>query len=208
MSDILSQLSSQKGERDFSSNIKVAEQCLKTPTLLKEISEGLKNKDKALIADCAEVFTKVAETTPGLVAPFVDDLAPLLSHKYTRARWEAIHAISLVAHLVPDKISGLLQTIMGNIRDDDSVIVRDYGTDTLTNYAAVNKDTAQEVYPYLKEVLELWNNKHSNRALVGLKNVVKQLPEQSNEIKSIAEKYQDSPRGVVKKAAKDLLKVL
>ena len=56
---ILSQLSSQVGDRSEASNRKVVRQCLENPALLDEIAVGLKQQDAALLGDCAEVLTMV-----------------------------------------------------------------------------------------------------------------------------------------------------
>jgi hypothetical protein len=59
---ILAQLSSQVGDRSEYSNRKVVIQCYDDPDLLGEIAEGLKSKNAALVGDCAEVLTQIAES--------------------------------------------------------------------------------------------------------------------------------------------------
>jgi len=61
---ILSQLSSQVGDCTEAANRRVVAQCLANPDLLTEVLEGLKNKKAALVGDCAEVLTQVAEQSP------------------------------------------------------------------------------------------------------------------------------------------------
>lgn len=205
---IISQLSSQLGERDFNSNIKVAEQCLKNPKLLDEIAEGLQSKEQALAADCAEVFTKVAEEKPELIAPFASNLIPLLDHKYTRARWEAMHAIALIASLIPNEISKILPDLHRISLSDESTIVRDYSVIAVSNYAITSKKAAEEALAILKRILEVWKEKQAARALKGLQNTAEANPSLSKEVLSLAKPFENSPRGTVKKAAKDLLKAL
>ncbi|HEY8399663.1 MAG TPA: hypothetical protein VIK89_00300 [Cytophagaceae bacterium] len=55
---IIQQLSSQVGDKTEEANRKVAQLCLQTPALLKEIAEGLSQKENNLVADCAEVLLK------------------------------------------------------------------------------------------------------------------------------------------------------
>jgi len=205
---LLSNLSSQAGDKTEQSNIKVAERCLKETALLKEVAEGLQSKDVSLVGDCAEVFTKVAETQPKLVVPFVDNLIQLLTNKKTRVRWEAMHAISLIVELVPDKIKPVLPQIKGQIVTDDSTIVRDYAVDTVGDYAKTSKEAANEAFPILTLTLDEWLHKHAARALKGLQNVAKSNPDLVIDILPIAEKNLNSPKGTVKKAAKDLQKFL
>ncbi len=205
---ITNQLSSQVGDKTEQSNIEVVEQCLKEPAKLKEISEGLENKNISLIGDCAEVFTKVAEVQPDLVMPFADDLISLLTHKSTRVRWETMHAISLISEFIPNKIKPVLPQLKGQIVTDGSTIVRDYAVDAVSNYAKTGKEAADEAFPILSLTLDEWLHKHAARVLKGLQNVAKSNPELRSKILPIAEKNLNNPKGTVKKAAKDLLKSL
>ncbi len=203
---ILSKLSSQVGDRSEYSNRKIVIQCLDDPALLEEIAEGLKNRNAALVGDCAEVLTKVAEQHPDWIAPYAEALAALLNHKTTRVRWEAVHALALVATSTPRTIAPLLQRLVDMIRTDSSVIVRDCATDTIGNYAATGKLAAEKAYPLLKDALTAWDGKQAGHALKGLVNVAAMAPALRNELGAIAEEYSRGGRAVVRKAAKELLK--
>jgi hypothetical protein len=122
---ILAKLSSQVGDRSEHSNRQVVLECLDAPDLLGEIAEGLRSKDAALVGDCAEVLTQVAEQHPDWVAPYAEALAALVSHKKTRVRWEVMHALALVTASAPAVIEPLLPKLAEMIRADSSVIVRD-----------------------------------------------------------------------------------
>lgn len=205
---ILTKLSSQIGEKTEEGNRNVAKECLQDPTQLKEIGECLKGKNAALLGDCAEVLTKVAEENPVLVVPFAEQLQGLLEYKTTRVRWEAMHAIALMATHIPNQISTLLPQLKEIIHSDKSTIVRDYAVDTVCNYANVGKSEADVVFPLLKEALHLWEGKYRARVLNGLLNVSNQSPEYTLEIRGIAEEYIEDNKGVVKKAAKSLIKAI
>jgi hypothetical protein len=205
---ILNQLSSQKGDRSEYSNHLVVVQCLGNPDLLEEIVAGLKKKDAAIVGDCAEVLTQVAKEHPGWVVPFAGQITPLLSHKNTRVRWEAMHALSLVAALVPDTIGALLPQLSEMLRTDHSVIVRDHATDAIAGYGSTGESAAMAAFPILKEMLTLWEGKQAGHALLGLVRVSYQLPAARAELRQIAVKYAASPRPVVRKAAKALQKVV
>src|SRR4030042_1937798 len=204
---ILTKLSSQVSDRSEYSNRKVVLQCLDDPDLLPEISNGLKDNDVALVGDCAEVLTKVAEVHPEWVVPCVDALAMLLIHKTTRVRWEAAHALALITTSTPTTFAILLPILMEKIRTDTSVIVRDYATDTIANYASTSSSAAECAYPLLKETLTLWGGKQAGHALQGLTYVARLMPARPPELRAIAEDYLHSSRGVIRKAAKELLKV-
>ena len=205
---ILNQLSSHVGDRSEYSNHKVVVQCLEDPDLLDEIAKGLKLPDAALVGDCAEVMTKVAEENPELVVPYTEALSALLLHKSTRVRWEATQALSRVASFTPVTIAPLLPILMDKIRTDASVIVRDYATDTIANYASTDSAAAESAYPLLKETLTLWNGKQAGHALHGLAQLARLVPKFQGELRQIAEDYSHSSRGVVRKAAKALAKAL
>ena len=86
---ILNQLSSQVGDRTEASNRRVAAQCLLDPALLDEIARGLKSEDGALVADCAEVMTKVAEEHPEIVkrlTAFAEEAREDLGDKLTKRK--------------------------------------------------------------------------------------------------------------------------
>jgi hypothetical protein len=206
--NILTKLSSQMGGKTEEGNRNVAKECLDNPTLLNEIGDSLTGKNAALLGDCAEVFTKVAEENPILVVPFAERLEGLLDHKTTRVRWEAMHAIALMAIHIPKQISNLLPQLKEIIHNDKSTIVRDYAIDTVCHYANVGKPEADVAFPLLEETLHLWDGKHRARVLNGLQNVSNQSPEHTLEIRGIAEEYLEDNRGVVKKAAKALIKAI
>lgn len=205
---ILNQLSSQTGDSTEASNLKVVAQCLENPGLLSEIAGGLTQKDVALVGDCAEIMTKVAEERPEDVVPYAKALSAFLPSKNTRVRWEAMHALALVAALTPATIASLLPKLMEILRSDKSVIVRDYATDAIANYASTSKLAADRAYPLLKETLTLWDSKQASHALQGLAHVAVLVPSIGAELLGIAQVYLHSERTVVRKAAKGLLKVL
>jgi HEAT repeat protein len=176
--------------------------------LLTEIAGALQNKDAALVGDCAEVLTKVAEEHPDWVAPYAESLAALLDHKKTRVRWEAMHALALIATLAPELMASLLPQLGQIIRSDSSVIVRDGAVDAVGNYAGTGPAAAEAAYPILKEALTAWEGKQTARALNGLSKMVVVLPELAGEIRSLGQQYLDHRRGVVRQAAKALLRTI
>ncbi|HSB64980.1 MAG TPA: hypothetical protein VLD65_00285 [Anaerolineales bacterium] len=205
---ILRHLSSQTGDRTEYSNRKVVVLCLDNPALLPDIAAGLKHQEAAIVGDCAEVLTHIAEYHPDWVAPFAADLIPLIRNMNTRVRWEAMHALALVATLTPEIIGPLLPQLEEMMHNDKSVIVRDYATDAIAGYATTGDAAAQAVFPMLKEMLTLWKGKQAGHALMGMIAVTKHLPEKHSELRHIAEEFSDFPRPVVRKAARALNKAL
>lgn len=203
---ILDELSSQRGDRTENSNRKVVLRVLEEPHLLVEIAEGLTSENAALAGDCAEVLTKVAEQHPARIVPYAGALAAMLTHKNMRVRWEAAHALQLIARLVPAVIEISLAVLAEMIRTDPSVIARDHAVDTVANYAATSKSAAEKAYPLLKEALVVWESKQAGHALKGLAFVAGAVPELLSELKGIGEEFSLAERAVVRKEAKSLLK--
>jgi hypothetical protein len=121
----LERLSSARDERSEVSNKSVAADALGHPEILDDLAAGLELDDRKLLGDCVEVFTEVAKENPALVAPYAERLIPLLGHRDTRVRWEATHAVALVAALVPAQVEPLLPDLADKMKCDQSVIVRD-----------------------------------------------------------------------------------
>jgi hypothetical protein len=204
---ILHQLSSQVGDRTEKSNREVVALCFEQPALLLEIAGGLNSEEAALVGDCAEVLTEVAKVHPDWVTPHAETLSALLTHKTARVRWEAMHALALVAHLVPAVMAGLLQRLAEIIRHDPSVIVRDHAVDALSSYARKGEEAALAAYPLLVEALTLWDGKQAAHALEGLANVGSAATGLGDELWSIGIRYHDDRRARVRKAAKGLTKI-
>jgi hypothetical protein len=203
---IVQKLSSQVGDRGQESNLKVAADCLVKPELLKEVTAGLRSKDAALLGDCVEVFTKVAEQHPKLIVPYAAELIQLIAHKTTRVRWEAVHALALCAQFIPQILQPQLCEIDSIIRSDKSIIVRDYSIDIVANYTLAGAKQAQEAYPLLREYLAVWEGRHAGHALIGLCNVAKMLPQMAPELHKLAEPFLEHKSGVIRKTAKAVLK--
>lgn len=206
--NLLKQLASQVGDRSEEANREAAAQCLADPSLLPEIAAGLSGADAAIVGDCAEVLTMVAQERPAWVAPYAPALAALLGHKHTRARWEATHALALVADLAPAVIAPLLPQLANTLHKDKSVIVRDYTVDMLGRYGRTSTDAARAALPLLQEALTLWDGKQAARALHALAEVGQRLPSHAAEIRQLGQRFSSHPRSSVSKAARQLLKRL
>jgi len=205
---ILDQLSSRVHDRTAKPNLKAAARCLREPALLNEIARGLKGQDAALVGDCAEVLTEVAREKPELVARYATDLAPLVNHATTRVRWEAMHALALMATRDPRVIASLLPRLDEIIRLDGSAIARDYAVDAVGNYAGTNIQAARAAYPLLVDALTVHNGKQAGHALMGLAKAVSADPELRDELGPIGDRFADSASGVVRKAARTLIKAI
>ena len=205
---ITSQLSSQVGDRTEESNRKVVGMCLENPDLIDEIADGLKSDDAGMLGDCAEVMTMVAEVDPDLVAPYARLLPPLLEHPKARVRWESMHALSLIAGIEPKLIEKILLKIDHIIHNDKSVIAKDCAVRAVSNYAGTGKKAAKKAYPILMRSIPVRDNRHAHHAIKGLIEIARLMPETREELERVGMEFMDVKRGVLRKAARELLRTI
>lgn len=201
---VLERLSSVAGDRSEGSNKAVACEALERPEMLDEVAVGLEWDDRKLVADCAEVFTEVAKENPSLVVPYVARIVPLISHKYTRVRWESTHALALVASLVPEQIASLLPDLVAKIERDKSVIVRDCAVLALGEYGRSGPEAAREVFPYLLRALDVWEGKHAKLVLEAMSKLMEVEPALQAEVQAAAQGCLDHYRANVRRLAQKL----
>ena len=204
--EILTQLSSQRGDKTEDCNRIVSEKCIADSRLLAEIAVGLEDDDRKLQSDCIEVFTLVSEKKPEFVVPYAENIFPLLHSKDTKTRWEAVHTLSFIADKIPDIISSVLPVFQSLIEKDKSTIVRDYAIDAIANYARVGVETSEKSYELLKHVLELWGEKHAKQVFRGFNNVLDNCSECKAEINLLVQPYLHANKKVVAVEAKKIIK--
>jgi len=201
---IVEQLSSASGDPTEASNKAVAAKVLARPDILNEVATGLEIADRKLLGDCVEVFTEVAKVKPALVAPYAAQLIPLLDHRDTRVRWEATHAVALVASLAPDQIAPRLPDLAATIERDRSVIVRDCAVIALGEYGRSGPEAARQVFPLLRAALEAWEGKHARLALEGLGKLLAVEPALKPEVLAAAQTCLDHKRANVRRLAQQM----
>jgi len=202
---VLERLSSVAGDRSEASNKAVARDALEQPDMLDEVAVGLEWNERKLVGDCAEVFTEVAKENPALVVPYVGRIAPLISHKDIRVRWESTHALALVASLAPEQIAPLLPDLVAKIEQDKSVIVRDCAVLALGEYGRSGPEAAREVFPHLLGALEMWEGKHAKLVLEAMSKLIKVEPGLAAEMRAAAQGCLDHRRANVRRLAQEIV---
>jgi hypothetical protein len=205
---LLDRLSSAIGAKTHNPHREAAEACVHNPKLLEDVAAGLAGQSPAIIGDSAEVMTKIAEISPLLIAPHIGRLAPLLGHKTTRVRLEAVHAIALAAPYAPHHLFPLLRTLTRLLRDDPNVVVRDYAVDALIGYGATGDDAAELVFPPLQAAFAAWNGKQLVRILDGLPRLAAAAPSLSRDLRQVALFYSGDARPAIRESALALQKAL
>ncbi|MBN1661508.1 MAG: hypothetical protein JXA93_24155 [Anaerolineae bacterium] len=198
---VLDRLSSASGDPSETSNKVVAAEALARPEILDAVAEGLGGADHKLLGDCVEVFTEVAKENPAMVAPYARHLAPLMGHKDTRVRWEATHAVALVASLIPGQIAPLLPDLADKIAHDRSVIVRDSAVKALGEYGRSGPEPARRAFPLLADALEAWEGKHAKLVLEGMEKLLAVEPKLAAEVVAAARICLEAKRANVRRLA-------
>lgn len=180
--------------------------CKEDPTLLKQIAEGLLQSDVKIAGDCAEVLTKVAETSPNLVAPYAEPLLSSIHHKHTRVRWESMHAVALISPLISRRIIAVLDEISERLFLEQSTIVKDYLLLCLGNVASCGEAEAKMVMPILKQALHQLDDKFISKILIAMTGIAKVSPSLAVEAVMYGHDYETHPKSSVQKAAKKLVK--
>ncbi|MGC4119453.1 MAG: hypothetical protein QM765_33775 [Myxococcales bacterium] len=205
--DILERLAQRKGNSQEATE-HAARECVADPSLIDEVVRGLLADDARLAGDCAEVMTKLGQQRPEVLVPHVGALLAGLDHQNGRVRWESAHALALAAPHAPKAIEKVLPKLEAIVRDDGSVIVRDYCLDALAGYGATSGKAAARVFPALSAALDAFGGKHTARVLERLSAIALAAPKLSEDIQEHALRFSDSPKPGIRKAARALMKAL
>jgi hypothetical protein len=203
---ILSELSSQIGDRTEAANKRVAARVLKKSALLDEIASGLASDDAKLAGDCAEVMTLVAAEKPEFVVLHAEALIARLDHKDTRVRWEVMHSLAEIAAFTPDQIAPIVGKLVEKVTHDKSVIVRDYAIQALGEYSGTSTTAARQVWPHLCKALDLWEGKHVGKVLEAMRQLVMADGTLKADAQEIALHFMDHGSAKVRAMAKRMLK--
>ena len=202
--NLINQLSTSLKTKNEAPNRRAADVILKNPQRVNEIIGGISEAAPALLGDCIEVLTLVAEQQPELITPYADVIIPFLQHQKTRVRWETIHCLAYLAESIPGKIKNILPVIEDLIRQDESTIVRDYAVTTLGNYGKTSFQAANKVFPILKMAINIREGKHAKLVLEAFVKMSVFLDSERDYLNRISEVYLADHRSPVKKGAKQI----
>jgi hypothetical protein len=119
---------------------------------IREIAEGLWNKDSAVRADCIKVLYEIGYLKPQLIAPYAAEFVRLLTNRNNRLVWGAMIALAVVAPLQADTLFPEVDKIK-KVMAEGSVITVDNGVKVLAGIASQKAQYRQVIFPYLVEHL-------------------------------------------------------
>ena len=98
--------------------------------------------------------------------------------------------------------------ILDIIKNDKSIIARDSAVIAVANYTRTSIQAAAVAYPYLKIAMMVHKGRHAHHAMRGLEFVGMFMPDKKEDIIKLTQNFISHSRGVVRKAAKALIRTL
>jgi hypothetical protein len=152
---VLNKIAFFQKQRDEVPNQELAQELARTrnPTDIREIAEGLWNKEPAIQSDCLKVLYEIGYLAPELIVDYADDFIKLLKHKNNRMVWGGMIALSTVADLKAAKIFPHIGEIV-HIMESGSVITMDNGIKVLGRVASQKDEYRKAIFPILLDHLK------------------------------------------------------
>nr|WP_232337090.1 hypothetical protein [Lysinibacillus timonensis] len=152
---ILNRLASRLDRRDEQPNIELAHELVRENNMvgIREIMEGLLNKEKMIRHDCIKVAYEVGNENPQLIGDYAKVFIELLRSKDNRMVWGAMQALSAIADIKANVLMEQLHEIKLAIKVG-SVITVDKGILTLAKVATVSEKNNEQIFPFLIEHLK------------------------------------------------------
>ena len=136
---------------------------------IKEIVEGLKDKNPAVQADCIKVLYEVGKLEPQLIENYAAVFLELLSNKNNRLIWGAMTALASISFNQADYLFKNLKSVLSAYYLG-SVITVDQAVSVLAGISKANQDYEATIFPLLLKHLNNCRAKeipqHAKRILV------------------------------------------
>ena len=186
-------------------NIKLSEELCSSEDKagIKEIVNGLKDKNSQISSDCIKVLYEISYRKPKLVSEYVKTFIELLNSKNNRLVWGAMIAISKITEIVPDIVYENLDKIVKSY-ENGSVITIDNAISVFAELAKSKLEYESKTFSIIIKHLETCRPKevgqHAERAFICVNSRNKDI------FKNILLKRRDSLVDTQKKRVDKLLK--
>ena len=169
---MIEKLACKLGRNDEVPNIELAELLCQNEDAgggIKEIVEGLKDKDKAVANDCIKVLYEIGTRKPSLISAYADDFLLLLNSHNNRLVWGGMTALASIAELAADTIYIKIDMIL-SVFKNGSVIAVDNSVTVLAGLCKADKKYEAHLFPILIEHLKTCRTKevpqHAERTAI------------------------------------------
>jgi hypothetical protein len=167
---VLNKIAFYQNRQDEVPNQELAQELARTrnPADIREIAEGLWNKQANIQSDCLKVLYELGYLAPELIVEYADDFIKLLKHKNNRMVWGGMIALSTVADLKAAEIFPHIGEII-HIMESGSVITLDNGIKVLALVASQKDEYRKAIFPILLDHLRICRPKevpqHAEKSL-------------------------------------------
>ena len=168
---MIEKLACKLGRNDEVPNIELAELICQNEETdgIKEIVQGLKDKDKAVANDCVKVLYEIGSRKPALISGYAEEFLDLLHSKNNRLVWGGMTALATIAELSPDVIYDKIELVL-SVFKNGSVIAVDNSVTVLAGLCKADKEYETHLFPVLLEHLRTCRTKevpqHAERAVI------------------------------------------
>ena len=152
---VLHKIAYYQNRRDELPNQEVARALAQTRSQadIREIADGLWNKEPAIQSDCLKVLYELGYLAPELIAEYVQEFLKLLKHRNNRMVWGGMIALSTIADLKAAEIFPHIDEIL-QVMKKGSVITMDNGIKTLALVASQKDEYRKAIFPILLDHLK------------------------------------------------------
>ena len=159
------------GKNDEEPNIALAIQLCETKDSegIKEIIDGLKNKNQQVANDCIKVLYEIGERNPKQIAAYVLDFIQLLKSRDNRLVWGGMTALSKITFLKPKEVFENINVVV-RAYENGSVITRDNSISVFAELAKADqkheKILVKRLIDHLKTCRSKEVGQHAERAFI------------------------------------------
>jgi hypothetical protein len=132
----------------------LAGKALENPAVLDVVVDYLGHDDKAKRAAAAETFAEACKKDPRVGLPYLSEVSKALGNEEPQTRWEALMALSYMSTEAPEEVGSALPSIVENLHDPKSMIVRSSAALCLGRLGGTSTERARRVLPLLGDALD------------------------------------------------------
>ena len=151
---MIERLACKLGRNDEVPNIELAEHLCENSDVIgiKEIVDGLVNKNKSIANDCIKVLYEIGSRNPELISGYADNFISCLNSKNNRLVWGGMTALATIVGSASKEIFAKLPIVVTAYKTG-SVITVDNSISVFAGLCRANKSYEKEILPLILDHL-------------------------------------------------------
>jgi HEAT repeat protein len=124
-SKMIERLACKLGRNDEIPNIELAEYLSENGDTagIKEIVDGLTDKDKAVANDCIKVLYEIGDRKPELISEYANEFISCLYSKNNRLVWGSMTALAKIVHLSSQQIYDRIDEVISAYENGSGILI-------------------------------------------------------------------------------------